>query len=127
MTVTDVLTLCDARGVQLIIDGHELRARGRKGAVNDVLKQGIVQYKAELIEALYEREERLAIQEEGQLTDIGRAYLEAQAPRVTVGDGVDGALADVAKVHPGVLVLAKACGSGLEIISVRREAQEVAT
>ncbi len=66
MTVTDVLTLCDARGVQLIIDGHELRARGRKGAVNDVLKQGIVQYKAELIEALYEREERLAIQEEGQ-------------------------------------------------------------
>jgi hypothetical protein len=66
MTVTDVLTLCDARGVQLSIDGHELRARGRKGAVNDVLKQGIVQYKAELIEALYEREERLAIQEEGQ-------------------------------------------------------------
>ncbi len=83
MTVTDVLTLCDARGVQLIIDGHELRVRGRKGAVNDVLKQGIVQYKAELIEALYEREERLAIQDEGRLSDIGREALQRQQTLVT--------------------------------------------
>jgi hypothetical protein len=83
MTVTDVLTLCDARGVQLIIDGHELRVRGRKGAVNDVLKQGIVQYKAELIEALYEREERLAIQEEGQLSDTGREALQRRQTLLT--------------------------------------------
>jgi hypothetical protein len=83
MTVTDVLTVCDARGVQLIIDGHELRARGRKGAVSDVLKQGIVQHKAELIEALYEREERLAIQEEGRLSDIGREALQRRQTLLT--------------------------------------------
>jgi hypothetical protein len=125
MTVTDVLAVCDARGVQLIIDGHELRARGRKGAVSDALKQGIIQHKADLIELVYEREERAAIQWEGQLSDIGRAYLKAQAPPVTVADSVDRALADVAKAHPGVLSLAKGCG-GMEIVSVRREAKECA-
>ncbi len=96
MTVTDVLTVCDARGVQLIIDGDELRARGRKGAVSDVLKQGIIQHKADLIELVYEREEAAAIEEEGRLSDIGRAFIKANKPRVTGADGVDPALAFIA-------------------------------
>ncbi len=125
MTVTDVLTVCDARGVQLIIDGHELRARGRKGAVSDALKQGIVQHKADLIELVYEREERAAIQWEGQLSDIGRAFLEAQAPRVTSADGLDGALVSIAKTDAGVLMVARIFG-GLEITSAHRATQEAA-
>jgi hypothetical protein len=125
MTVTDVLTLCDARGVQLIIDGHELRVRGRKGAVNDVLKQGIVQYKAELIEALYEREERLAIQEEGQLSDIGREALQRRQTLLTVASGVDPELAKIAACDEGLRIVAEVVG-GLEIISAHYEAQEAA-
>jgi hypothetical protein len=125
MTVTDVLTLCDARGVQLIIDGHELRVRGRKGAVNDVLKQGIVQYKAELIEALYEREERLAIQDEGRLSDIGREALQRRHALVTLASGVDAALAFIATRDAGLLAVAKVFG-GLEIVGAHMEAQEVA-
>jgi hypothetical protein len=125
MTVADVLTVCDARGVQLIIDGHELRARGRKGAVSDVLKQGIVQYKAELIEALYEREERLAIQDEGRLSDNGREALQGQHALVTVASGVDPVLAFIAARDAGLLAAAKVFG-GLEIVGARYESQEVA-
>jgi hypothetical protein len=125
MTVTDVLTLCDARGVQLITAGHELRVRGRKGAVNDVLKQGIVQYKAELIEALYEREERLAIQDEGRLSDIGREALQRQHALVTLASGVDPALARIAACDEGLRIVAEVFG-GLEIVGAHMEAQEAA-
>jgi hypothetical protein len=125
MTVTDVLTVCDARGVQLIIDGHELRARGRKGAVSDALKQGIIQHKADLIELVYEREEAVAIEDEGKLSNIGRAFLEAQKKLVTVADGVAPELANIALCDEGLRMVAKVFG-GLEIISAHREAQEVA-
>ncbi len=123
MTVTDVLTVCDARGVQLIIDGHELRARGRKGAVNDVLKQGIVQYKAELIELVYEREEAAAIADEGRLSDVGREALQRRQTLLTVASGVDPALANIAACDEGLLAVAKVFG-GLEIIGARYEERE---
>ncbi len=125
MTVTDVLTVCDARGVQLIIDGHELRVRGRQGAVSDALKHGILEHKADLIELVYEREERLAIQEEGQLSDIGREALQGQHALVTVVSGVDPAQAFIAARDVGLLAVAKVFG-GLEIIGARYEAREAA-
>ncbi len=125
MTVTDVLTLCDARGVQLIIDGHELRVRGRKGAVSDALKQGIIQHKADLIELVYEREEAAAIQDEGRLSDIGREALQRQQALITVASGVDPAQAFIAARDAGLLAVAKVFG-GLEIIGARYEAREAA-
>ncbi len=79
----------------------------------------------EEIEADYAREERAAIQWEGQLSDIGRAYLEAQASRITVADGVDPELANIAARDADLLAVAKGFG-GLEIISAHCEAQEVA-
>jgi len=35
MTMTEVLLVVTRRGVRLVITGDELRAQGRKGAVND--------------------------------------------------------------------------------------------
>jgi hypothetical protein len=124
MTVTDVLTLCDVRGVQLIIDGHELRARGRKGAVSDALKQGIVQHKADLIELVYEREEAAAIEDEGRLSDIGREALQRRQTLVTVASGVDPALANIAARDEGLRAVAEVFG-GLEIISACIDAQRI--
>lgn len=125
MTVIDVLTVCGARGVQLIIDGHELRARGRKGAVSDALKQGIIQHKADLIELVYEREEAAAIAGEGRLSDIGREALQRRQTLVTVASDVDPALAKIAARDAGLLAVAKVFG-GLEIVGAHMEAQEVA-
>ncbi len=79
----------------------------------------------EEIEADYAREERAAIQWEGQLSDIGRAYLEAQASRITVADGVDPELANVSACDADLLAVAKVFG-GLEIVGARYESQEVA-
>lgn len=52
MTALDVLKLCDARGVQLIIASDELRARGPRGSVSDALRAGLTEYKADLIDLL---------------------------------------------------------------------------
>jgi len=103
----------------------EISVDAPRGTLTPELTELLREHKADLIELVYEREEAAAISDEGRLSDIGRAYLEAQSPPVTVVDGVDRALADVAKVHPGVLALAKVCG-GLEIVSVCREVNEVA-
>lgn len=50
MTTQDVVLLCYVRGVRLVIAGDQLRAQGRKGAVNDALKQGLAEHKREIIE-----------------------------------------------------------------------------
>ncbi len=50
MTINDVFNVCRARGVQLVIAGNELRAQGRKGAVNDALRNGLAELKAAIIE-----------------------------------------------------------------------------
>jgi hypothetical protein len=127
MNAEILLYHCDEIGIALALGASsELSMDAPRGTLTPELTELLREHKSELIELVYAREEAQAIEEEGRLSNIGRAFLEAQTPRVTVAFGVDGALADVAKVHPGVLVLAKACGSGLEIISVRREAQEVA-
>lgn len=52
MTVFDVLKLCNLRGVQLVIEGGELRARGPKGCVSDALRGGLTEHKAALVELL---------------------------------------------------------------------------
>ncbi|MGI8656846.1 MAG: hypothetical protein ACR2LC_16700 [Pyrinomonadaceae bacterium] len=111
--------------VSLGASSSELSIDAPRGTLTPELTELLREHKADLIELVYEREEAAAIEDEGQLSDIGRAYLEAQSPPVTVADCVDRALADVAKVHPGVLALAKVCG-GLEIVSVCREAKECA-
>jgi hypothetical protein len=125
MTPTEVLTVCEQRGVQLIIDGNELRVRGRKGAVSDALKQGIIEHKAALVELIYAREEAQAIEDEGKLSNIGREALQRQHALVTVASGVDPAQAFIAARDAGLLAVAKVFG-GLEIVGARYESQEVA-
>jgi hypothetical protein len=103
----------------------ELSLDAPKGTLTPELTELLREHKSELIELVYEREEAQAIEDEGKLSDIGREYLKAQSPRVTLADGVDPALAKIAVYDVGLLAVAKAFG-GLEIISARREAQEVA-
>jgi hypothetical protein len=127
MNASELLNHLAQKGVALSLgkSSAELSVDAPKGALTPELTELLREHKAELIELVYEREEAAAIADEGRLSDVGRAFLKAQKKLVTVADGVDGALADVAKTHPGVLALAKACGSGgLEIISVWRESQE---
>ncbi len=52
MTMTEALLVATRRGVRLCINGDELRAQGRKGAVSDALRQGLAEHKREIIEAL---------------------------------------------------------------------------
>jgi AmiR/NasT family two-component response regulator len=51
MTFDDVFNVCRARGVRLVIQGGQLRAQGRPGAVNEPLKQGLVEHKAQIVDA----------------------------------------------------------------------------
>jgi hypothetical protein len=51
MTINDVFNVCRARGVHLVIAGDELRAQGRKGAVNDALRNGLAKHKQAIIDA----------------------------------------------------------------------------
>ena len=51
MTFNDVFTVCQARGVRLVIQGGQLRAQGRPGAVNEPLQRGLVEHKQAIIEA----------------------------------------------------------------------------
>jgi len=51
MTLNDVFNVCRERGVHLVITGNELRAQGRKGAVNDALRNGLAKYKQAIIDA----------------------------------------------------------------------------
>jgi hypothetical protein len=127
MTAPELLKHLAQKSINVALgaSSSELSVDAPKGTLTPELTELLREHKADLIELVFEREEAAAIEDEGQLSDIGRAYLEAQAPPVTVVDGVDRALVDVAKVHPGVLALAKVCG-GLEIVSVRREVNEVA-
>jgi hypothetical protein len=52
MTMTDALLVVTRRGVRLVITGDELRAQGKRGAVNDALRQGLAEHKSSIIEAL---------------------------------------------------------------------------
>ncbi len=48
----DALTVAARRGVQLCINGDDLRARGPKGSGSEALKDGLTEHKAAIIEAL---------------------------------------------------------------------------
>ena len=52
MTMIEALLVVTRRGVRLVITGDELRAQGRKGAVNDALRQGLAEHKQAIIEGL---------------------------------------------------------------------------
>jgi hypothetical protein len=52
MRAIDVITVCYRRGVRLVITNGEIRARGAKGAVNEVLREGLIQHKQAIIENL---------------------------------------------------------------------------
>jgi hypothetical protein len=73
MTLNDVFNVCRERGVHLVITGNELRAQGRKGAVNDALRNGLAKHKQAIIDGcvngispdelrIIEREEELTRQ-----------------------------------------------------------------
>lgn len=51
MTIHEVFNVCRARGVRLVIQGGQLRAQGRPGAVHEPLQRGLVEHKQEIIEA----------------------------------------------------------------------------
>jgi len=50
MTINDVFNVCRARGVRLVIQGGQLRAQGKPGAVNEPLKQALATHKAQIVE-----------------------------------------------------------------------------
>ncbi len=52
MTMNDALMVVTRRGVRLVIDGDEVRAQGKKGAVSDALRQGLAEHKRAIIAAL---------------------------------------------------------------------------
>jgi hypothetical protein len=52
MTMTEALLVVTRRGVRLVINGDELRAQGKKGAVSAALRQGLAEHKTAIIEAL---------------------------------------------------------------------------
>jgi hypothetical protein len=51
MTIGDIFNVSRARGVRIAISGNELRAQGRKGAVNDALRHGLTEHRQAIIEA----------------------------------------------------------------------------
>jgi hypothetical protein len=69
--------------VSLGASSAELSLDAPRGTLTPELAELLREHKAELIELVYEREEAAAIEEEGSLSEIGRAFLEVQAPRVT--------------------------------------------
>jgi len=52
MTINDVFNVCRARGVRLAIQGGQLRAQGRPGAVNEPLKRGLAEHKQAIVDDL---------------------------------------------------------------------------
>jgi hypothetical protein len=50
MTINDVFAVCCARGVRLCIQGGQLRAQGKPGAVSEPLKQGLATHKQQIID-----------------------------------------------------------------------------
>jgi hypothetical protein len=111
--------------VSLGASSSELSVDAPRGTLTPELTELLREHKSELIALVYEREEAQAIEDEGRLSDIGREALQRQHPLVTLASGVDPELAKIAVRDAGLLAVAKVFG-GLEIISARREAQEVA-
>jgi hypothetical protein len=103
----------------------ELSLDAPKKTLTPELTELLLEHKSELIALVYEHEEAQAIEDEGKLSDIGRAFIKANKPLVTVADGVDPELANIAVRDAGLLAVARAFG-GLEIIGAHYEAQEVA-
>lgn len=56
----------------------ELSLDAPRGVLTPELTDLLREHKADLVELVYEREEAAAIEEEGKLSNIGRAFLEAQ-------------------------------------------------
>jgi hypothetical protein len=52
MNMNEALMIVTRRGVRLVISGDELRAQGKRGAVNDALRQGLAEHKREIIDTL---------------------------------------------------------------------------
>jgi hypothetical protein len=51
MTINDVFAVCCARGVRLCIQGGQLRAQGKPGAVNEPLQRALAEHKQAIIES----------------------------------------------------------------------------
>ncbi len=111
--------------VSLGASASELSVDAPKKTLTPELTELLREHKADLIELVYEREEAQAIEDEGRLSDIGRAFIKANKPLVTVADGVDPALANIAARDADLLAAAKVFG-GLEIVGAHMEVQEVA-
>ncbi len=127
MTPETLLNHCDEIGVVLALGASstELSLDAPRGTLTPELTELLREHKSELIELVYEREEAQAIEDEGSLSDLGRAFFKAQKKLVTVADGVDPELAKIAACDAGLLAVAKVFG-GLEIVAAYMEAQEVA-
>ncbi len=112
--------------VSLGASSSELSVDAPKKTLTPELTELLLEHKSELIALVYEREEAQAIEDEGKLSDIGRAFIKANKPLVIVAAGVDPELVNIAARDAGLLAVAKVFG-GLEIMSAHRPAvQEVA-
>jgi hypothetical protein len=52
MTINELFIVCYHRGVGLLVEGDQLRARGKFGAVNEALRRGLAEHKTTLIAML---------------------------------------------------------------------------
>ncbi len=50
MTLHDVFNVCRARGVRLRIQGGQLRAQGKPGAVSEPLKRALAEHKTQIVD-----------------------------------------------------------------------------
>jgi len=71
VTIKDVLTIAESRGVKLRVEGNDLVFRAPKGALTPELRQAIVDHKAELVAFLRSHE---------AIAPIPRADLDEAAP-----------------------------------------------
>jgi TubC N-terminal docking domain len=104
-----LLSELEARGLSLFVEGGGIKIRGRRSAITDEVRELVRSRKGDLIQELFEREERAAL----------------------MGGPEDSTCDDWSRVvhHPAVLALLEAfapCGVSIVSVTSARERREEA-
>ncbi|HEY0003764.1 MAG TPA: hypothetical protein VGB17_03050 [Pyrinomonadaceae bacterium] len=115
----------EGRGVRLFLDAQGLRFKAPKGALNETLKEAMRRHRDELVQFVFDLEERAALMYEREdLTEEEKARTREQARRSITTATADGALwlREYAEHHPMMVALNQAFApvGGVEIVSIER-------
>jgi hypothetical protein len=79
MNAVELLNLLAQKGVAVSLGtpSTKLSLDAPRGTLTPELTELLREHKGDLIQFGYEREERIAIEDEGQLSDTGRAFIKA--------------------------------------------------